>query len=417
MKRSTPHLLTLALGLAACAPNTAETGDIVVTDSDGESETDTGDAPETGYPTLTGPCLLDPKAPQRLVVTTTDFATGAVSVIDTATGSVSANVALGSVDALPFVRGEYVYLVHRFMIDALDVLDAGDTWGTLSQQAIETELAASANAHRLAFAEDDRAYLTLFGAPEIYAYSLADPTRPQRLPEETIDITPAADADGNPEASLAVVCGDHLFVSIGLLDEDALYAPTTDHDELLIIDRRTGALHDLDPGEDGVQSLPLLGRWARQWRLDPAAEDDTTLLVLTTGIERAALATGEVTWAVTPEQFASAGITDVMQPQAFALSEDGTIAYVAAYAAGFSSVSLYAIGLDGGVPEAPVQLRAGLSSVERVLERVGDELWYGDTTNGSIGVQALDLTADPPTPRFDPLLDVGLPPYSMIAIP
>ena len=297
--------------------------------------------------------------------------------------------------------------IHRALEDPHTVLrgDAGPRIGDGKAEFTVTMI------------EDDRAYLTLFGAPEIYAYSLADPTRPQRLADETIDIAPAADADGNPEASLAVVCGDHLFVSIGLLDEDALYAPTRDHDEILIIDRHTGALHDLDPDADGLQALTLQGRWARQWRLDPAAADATTLLVLTTGIERVALATGEVAWAVTPEQLAAAGITDVMQPQAFALAEDGKTAYLAAYAQGFTSVSLYAIGLDGVEPTVPVELRAGLSSVERVLERVGDELWYGDTTNGSIGVQALDLTTSPPTPRFDPLLDVGLPPYSMIAIP
>lgn len=411
---NTRTALLTALTLTACAPNIQDTGDVVVTDS-GDSEGDTDASPLPGYPTLTGPCVLGTAQPRRLVVTTTDFATGAVSVIDAATDAVSADVALGSTDALPFAHGGYVYLLHRYTLDALDTLDADGAWATLSQQAIEAPDVSSANAHRLAFSDDGRAYMTLFGAPEIHVYALDDPTRPTLLPDATIDISAVADADGNPEASLAVVCGELLLVSIGRLDEDALYQPTTDHDAIVLIDRHTGALHDLDADADGVQPLRLQGRWARQWRLDPADADRQTLLVLTTGLERLDVRTGAVSWAITPERLAAVGVADVMQPQAFALAEDGQLAYLAAYTANFGGVSLFAGALDDDAPLVPIA--TGLRSVERVLERVGDTLWYGDRADNQIGVHALDLTTSPPTPRLHLPLDVGLPPYSMIAIP
>ena len=164
---NTRTALLTALTLTACAPNIQDTGDVVVTDS-GDSEGDTDASPLPGYPTLTGPCVLGTAQPRRLVVTTTDFATGAVSVIDAATDAVSADVALGSTDALPFAHGGYVYLLHRYTLDALDTLDADGAWATLSQQAIEAPDVSSANAHRLAFSDDGRAYMTLFGAPEIH---------------------------------------------------------------------------------------------------------------------------------------------------------------------------------------------------------------------------------------------------------
>ncbi|HFE45109.1 MAG TPA: hypothetical protein ENJ18_06385, partial [Nannocystis exedens] len=75
--------------------------------------------PIVEVPTIQGACTGSPTQGQWLAITTTDFATGALSIVDTKTLTSTPDVALGSTDAKPFAHGDYLYLLHRFQIDAL----------------------------------------------------------------------------------------------------------------------------------------------------------------------------------------------------------------------------------------------------------------------------------------------------------
>ncbi|MEZ4427043.1 MAG: hypothetical protein R3A51_05030 [Nannocystaceae bacterium] len=402
----------LVTALAACAPPI--TGDSSDSDDTTPEPTAGAESPIDAPPVLDGPCLLGAPAPRRLVVTTTDFATGAVSVVDGLTGAVSQDVALGSVDALPFYHAGLVYLLHRYQLDALDVIDPDDGWATVSQQAIAGD-APSTNPHAIAFADDGLAYVPLFGVPEVRVFDLADPRAPEHV--ATLDLSPIADVDGNPEASLAVACGGAVFVTVERLDATAQFAPTAATDLIVAFDRESGRIHDYDPDAPGIQGLETLGRWARQWRLDPKDSSGQTLLALTTGLERINLAEGTVAWAVPQSALEAVGIDHYMLPQAFALDAAGELAYLASYRPDFSAVTLYRVGLDGRAPAVPEPIDEGLLTVERAIERIDDTLWYADTTLGDAGLRALDLTVDPPTPAFDGAISVGLAPYAMIAVP
>lgn len=370
--------------------------------------------PIAGWPTRVGACVGEPAAPTRLLVTTTDFSTGGVSVVDLARFTAEPDVALGSTDAKPHWFGDTAYVLHRYGVDALDVLDPADDFALLAQRAIaSTREVVSANPHDLVVAPDGRGYVTLFGAPEVQVWDLRDPTKP--VLERRIDLTPVADADGNPEASEALLCGDVLFLAVDRVDEAHGLVPTDPTGRLAAFDVRTGAAFDLDPDAPGAQPLALRGQWARQLRLDPADPTGRTALVLTTGLERVDLSEGTSEWAIAPDRLAAVGITDHRLPQAFDLGPDGASAYLAAYRPDFSEVAIFRAALDSDDP--PVEIAAGLQSVEQTLEVVGDRLYFGDRTHGASGLRAWDLRHDPPKPVTGSPLGLGLAPYAAIAIP
>lgn len=387
---------------AACLPPPLADG------GDGATDTGLADDPWTAVPD--GPCDLDPVAPTALAVTTTDFATGAVSIVRTAPFDVLPDVALGSTDAIPFAPPSLgpgrLFVLHRYMFDRLEILDATDDYATIAEIPLSNPAGGpSTNPHGLAAGPGGRLFVTFFGIP---AVGVVDPAAPPAAAwEETIDLAALADPDGNPEASFAVACGATLVVSLSRLDEDAGFA-WRGEDRLVALDMRTRTIL---PGR-----IDLRGAFLKQLRRDPTDPAGTTLLALTTGIERIDLAAGTAAWVVDDDAFAAAGIDHRFLPQSFDVSEDGRTAYLAAYAPDFSSVGLYRVALDGSAPAVPERFAGGYDSVERTLEVVGDVLYYGSTRRTAAGIVRFDLTADPPA-LLGPPEPTGLPPYALVAMP
>jgi len=392
--------LVALLGLCACDPAAAGMGAL------GPA----GPVVSGAWPAPDGPCVLGPASPTRLLVTTTDFSTGAVTVIDSATLEVTPDVAVGSTDAIPVWDpvGDRVAVVHRFGLDYVDVL--GDP-GFVHQGQFPIASDRSANPQSIAFVPSGLAWVTTLGTPWLRALDLSQP--PAHAEVERVDLSAFADDDGNPDASVIVACGEQLYVGIQRLDASFL---RVDVDMLVPLDQASGLPIDIDPSEPGAQGLAIRGAWLRQLRTDPTDTSGQTLLALTSGIERINTATGTVEWAVPESAFAAIGIVEYRQPQAFAVMNDGRSAILAAYVDGYAEVQLFVVGLDDNEPQTPQLFASGLDSVERTLEIVGDRLWYGSTRNDAPGLWAFDLTSSPPTPVAGPL-STGLPPYSMVTLP
>jgi hypothetical protein len=404
--RLAPVLAASLLPAACLPPETPQDGSSGGSDESGAAE------PLLDPPALGEPCSGEVAAPTRLAITTTDFSTGALSILDLRTGEIEPDLALATTDSLPFAHGDHVYLLHRYGFDALDVL-AGDDLRLLGQTSLAVPGVISSNPHALAFV-GERAYVSLFGAPELQIVDVSDPSAPRI--DGRIDLRPLADADGNPEAHLAIHCGGTLFVSVQRLDSARGLALTGEHDHLAPIDLASGRLHDLDADEPGVQGLELLGPWAKQWRRDPADPAGHTVLILSTGLERIDLATGTATWAVDPARLAALGIDEYDLTQAFDLDRTGAVAYIASYRPDLSEVVLLRASLDDDAPITEVA--DGLQSIGPTLEIVDDTLWFGDRSHAAAGMRAWDLQGDPPSPRFagEPLA-TGLAPYAAVAIP
>jgi len=368
-----------------------------------------GEEVPSGWTSPLGPCQLDVDDPSALVLTTTDFATGALAVVDLESGTVRPDVAEGSFDAVPFSHDDRLVVVHRHQLDRIDVLSTDD-WSLVAQHGLPPVSATSSNPHAVAIGPDQLAYVTLFAEPALRVLDLAAP--PDDAERGRIDLSPFDD-DGIPEASLIVSCGDRLLVTAQRLGPG--FEPRAT-DLLVAVDPKLGRAVDLAPETAPLDGLPLLGEWVRQLRRDPADPDGLTLLALSRGIERIDLHTGVRRWAVAPEVFAEVGIDERLLPQAFDVDERGELAFLAAYDPDFSQVRLYRVGLDQRPPFVPEPFADGFDSVERTLELVGDRLWYGSTRAGAPGLWQFDVSVTPPVVIAGPL-PTGLPPYSMVAIP
>lgn len=372
-----------------------------------------------GWRAPSGPCRLDPPDPSRLVLATTDHSTGALTLIDVESGSVLADVAESSTDALPLWGEGTVPVLHR-RNDFVEIFDASDPSRLRSVAQHPVGDGGGGNPQALVFGPDGLAFVTLMGAPRVEVLDLS--ASPGEGLVDQIDLSAFADADGNPDAGLAVACGDTMYVAIGRLGPDF---QRVDYDGIVAVDMNERTPLDPDRG-----ALRVRGRWIRQLRRDPADPEGTTLLALTTGIERIDLRTQEVTWAVPEAAFAAAGLDHFYLPQAFDVTEDGTMAYLAAYAPEgetdvpcacdsdrcFAQVRLYRIGLDGREPDVPQPFAGGFASIAQTLEVVGERLWYGSTRFDAPGLWVFDLALDPPEVLEGPLF-TGLPPYAMVAIP
>lgn len=393
----------LLLSITACVPDAGLGGD--------DGDPPQGPSLLAPWPAAEQACALGPSEPTRLLLTTTDFSTGALTVIDTATMDITPDVAVASTDAVPYVdpAGGRIVVANRFGLDYLDVWTEPD-FDARGQFPVLAD-AGSANPHAVAFAPDGTAWVTTFGTSRLRRFDLS--RAPGAAEVEAIELSAFADADGNPDASLVVACGRSVYVAVQRLDPT--FSPV-DVDMLVAIDPDERLAVDLDGDTPGGQGLALQGTWLRQLRADPAEPSGRTLLGLTTGIERIDLEAGTVTWAATEDAFARAGIDDVFLPQSFAVSADGRTAYLAAYVRDFSEVQLFVVGLDGGEPTTPEPFAGGFDSAERTLERVGDRLWFGSTRTSAPGLFVYDLASDPPSPIAGPL-STGLPPYSMVALP
>ncbi|HVI02508.1 MAG TPA: hypothetical protein VM869_27565 [Enhygromyxa sp.] len=363
---------------------------------------------ESGYPQLDGACRGPIVEPTHLVVTSTDFNTGAVGLVDIAARSVAPDLALASFDAVPIVADGRVFVLNRHGFDYVDELDPHAALALLHEFAITPASAEnSANPQALVIDPEGRGWLSLFGAGELQ--QIRFPTLAAAQPSATLalDLREFADDDAIPELGALIGCGSILFVSAARIDR----ASWTPVDETFLIPVRADdepRLFDFDPEHAGADAVAEQADRVGSWRVDPA--DDRAIVVLNSGLERIDLATGASEWLVPEELFADAGY-DRLQLSSFDHDADGRI-WVTAANADFDGFQLLRVDLDGLEPQLIVAVD-GLQSVSGALEIVGHEAWFADTTIGASGLRVFDLAADPIAELPESPLAVGLPPMSL----
>lgn len=381
------------------------TGDDATTTSDPSGDPTEGPDHEPVLP-LDGPCLLGPASPGRLAVITNDLiAPASLHVLDLGSEKLSADIAPVSQDpALAWGDGKLVVL-GRYGINTLEVLD-GDSYAPLAKHAVKIEGIGDANPQALSFGPDGRAYLSAFASATLPIYDLDKP--PAEAVVGGLDLAAFADRDGSPEPGVSFTCGGTLLVGVQRLVN---FVPV-DLSYLVALDLAAGAVLDLDPDTDGPQALPLLGPWPKQVRLDPTDAAGQTVLVLTSGIERVDLVHAGSSWAVTPEQLAAVDIAGY-DLQAFEIAADGLSAFVLATDGDYPASAVYQVALDG--VSAPTPLVTGLTTREKVIERVDDRLWIGDADPEDPRLRSFDL-AQVPAVELAPLPIPGAP-YLFLPIP
>lgn len=382
--------------------------------SDGGGTGDDGTPVVSGYPELTAACRMPVETPTRFAVSSTDFSTGAVGLVDVASRSVRPDLALAQTDTSFAVDGDRLYVLNRFMFDFVDILDLSGDLALLGEFAVPISEERSSNPHDLHVTADQEAYVTVYGGDEVRVFDVADPDAV--VPLRDVDLSAFADDDGIPEASRIIPCGDVAFVAVERLDRDGGWGPV-DHTLLVPLGLGDDSLFDWRDARPGPDGIELEGTGLVGVRADPDDGTGHVILALTSGLERVDLAAGIREWVIPESAFSELGV-GAYQLRSFDVraGEAGEHeVYFVVASEDFSEHGIHRASLDGGGEDLEPVV-GGLQTVTGSLEIVGDRAWFADTTVGASGIRVFDLAAEPVV-QVGETLGTGLPPYALFPLP
>ncbi|MBD3348497.1 MAG: hypothetical protein GF400_04800 [Candidatus Eisenbacteria bacterium] len=173
---------------------------------------------------------------------------GRVATLDVlAPWSVDDPVASVHSDADARYHDGLVYVVNHLYADNIQVLDPEQSFATVLQFSV----GPGSNPQDIAFLSDARAYVSRHERTH-----LLDVDATTGAVNDSIDLSPLADADGIPEMSAMAVHGGYLFVAVQRLDRDYYWVPVPPSC-LAVIDTATNTLVDVDGTTPGVQGIEL----------------------------------------------------------------------------------------------------------------------------------------------------------------
>ncbi|MBI5498623.1 MAG: hypothetical protein HY907_00140 [Deltaproteobacteria bacterium] len=328
--------------------------------------------------------VREPAIGGDLFVLTTDFETGAFSIVDSATGEAAVNVGLVHSDATARVRAGRVYVVNRLGQDNVTALDAAGGYAVLWQ--ISTE--PGSNPQDIAIVADDKAYVSRL---ERTGLLVLDPR--DGAARGTVDLASLADADGFPEPAAMLVAGGRVVVAVERLAHDDAYRPTG-----------PGALALIDPATDRLErTIELAGSNPYG---DMALDAGGRLLVATVGefgvldggLEAIDVAAGTSGGLVIDEATLGGDVT------AFAPVADGSVWLVVSDPSFVKSVVRW--DPDDGSRRAIVSGASLL--LPCVVPIAGERVAVCDRTDDAPGLRLFTLDGVETTARP---IDVGLPPW------
>jgi hypothetical protein len=168
----------------------------------------------------------------RALVVTTNFETGGLATVGMAPPRRPRQLPTSIFsDAVVRVTGGYAIVLDRFLDDSVQVLSHR------LRTRLRCSTGAGSNPHDIVVVAHDKAYVTRYGAPELW---IVDPSvrRCGRFRRGAIDLSAFADADGLPEMDQIALVGTRLFVSVQRLDRTHGFAPSG-HSQLVVIDTTT----------------------------------------------------------------------------------------------------------------------------------------------------------------------------------
>lgn len=164
-------------------------------------------------------------AQSTVIVTTTDFATGGLSVVDLDTRVATNDVA--SVHSDTFLRWfeNRIYVGNRFGQDNIQVISPSAGYGTVRQYSTGN----ASNPVDIAFAGPNKAYVSRYEETALWVVdSLGTMIG-------SVSMAPWADADGVPEMSALYIVENRLFVALQRLDRPGGFV-ATDTSYVVVVD-------------------------------------------------------------------------------------------------------------------------------------------------------------------------------------
>lgn len=168
----------------------------------------------------------------HLVLTTTDYTTGALARIDP-DGAVSDGLLPVSSDAAVTHQDGKVYVLNRSSENTVQVFDSGD----YSMPALEFSTGDGSNPHDVA-ACGGKLFVSLYSQDHLGVYDAAS-----GLATGTVDLSAFDDGDGSPEADgMMVSSNGHLYVALNQLDYIKTYASADGSGTLVKVDCSTNTV-------------------------------------------------------------------------------------------------------------------------------------------------------------------------------
>lgn len=205
-------------------------------------------AKAVGLTAMISAAVLGANAADRVFVVTSDPAsgTGSSTVFDLeAPWAASVDVEPTGVNTIVRHFFGLLYVVHP-QTGEVQVIDPSsyDTVLTFS-------VGATSAPHDIQIVDAGRAYVSRNADNLLYE---VDPATGALL--DTVDLGGLADSDGVPDMSMMALDGRRLFVQIQRLDAARLPVSPS---YLAVVDVDTNQLIDVDPGQTGIQGIPLTG--------------------------------------------------------------------------------------------------------------------------------------------------------------
>ncbi len=189
-------------------------------------------------PLLSVLLLLPSAHAADLVWVTTDFTTGGLARQHA--GSCAATEASLVVPGDPAVRSwdRYVFVIGRLGYDNVTILDADNLSAVLGQYSIGN----GSNPQDLLVRDHGWALVSRFDSPNLL---VLNPLTGETL--GTVDLSPFADGDGNPEATLLARVGDRILVVCQRLDRGTPWMDPAGPGCVVVLDAEGGGIVDVDP--------------------------------------------------------------------------------------------------------------------------------------------------------------------------
>ena len=187
----------------------------------------------------------------KIVMVTSDYATGNTAVYDISSGTFSDNVLPLYQDARVKTDGKYLYIIEGFGADAFSKYDPLSI--AEGNEIYQYSVGANSNPHDIVFFES-KAYVILYGSDKIWVVD-PDAVDEKSFKIGEIDISQWADDDGSPEAHLGFVYEGMIYVVLQRYNINTWVAGTP---VLIKIDPATDAIVDMDEETDGVQGVDLI---------------------------------------------------------------------------------------------------------------------------------------------------------------
>ncbi len=302
-------------------------------------------------------------------------------------------------DAVVRTRGGLLYVLNRLSADNLQVLDPADGFRT----RLQCSTGNGSNPHDIAFAGDDKAYISLYEESELLIVNPAAGADCEDFVRGSIDLTAVADADGTPDMDQMAVVGDRLYVAVQRLDVRSALRLPADNGAIAVIDTATDALIDTIElsGENPFSATK--GLTVRNGVLYVAQAG--LFGELDGGIERVDLARASGEGFFVTEADLGGDITD------FVLVSN-RLAYAVVSQVEFTT-ALVAFDPSSGSLIKPIASTEGYNFFDLELDDRG-ELYLADRTRQRDGIRV--FRASDGMPLVDQPIDLGLSPFEIVFI-